>query len=230
MNSNYLKLVNDVCLRLNEEQLTESNFQSSLGIHASIKTFVRDAVTTIMQAEAQWPFAAIEHTIKLDLGTTEYAWPENFDSVDWQSFFLIPNIEESRNGYQLRPIQKEEWYKRGRARDSELLPKGINLPTHVFETHGNGFGISPNPDKEYTLKYRYWRVPKILKEWDDECPLPMHYDYLVLACGMMLMSMFLDNTERATFWEAQYIKYLKDAKRKLMGNNFKEVNDTRVNF
>lgn len=230
MNSNYLKLVNDVCLRLNEETLTESNFQSVSGIHASIKTFVRDAVTTILQSEARWPFAAIEHTVKLDLGTTEYSWPENFDSVDWNSFFLVPDIENNRSGFQLQPLQKEQWYKYGRERDSHLLPKGTNVPRYVFETHGNGFGISPNPDKEYTLKYRYWRVPKILDAWNDESPIPTHYDYLVTACSMMYLSMFLDNTERATFWEAQYKSYLKDAKRKMMGNNYQFVFDTRVNY
>lgn len=228
MNSTYLELVNRVCQRLNEQELTESNFRSVAGIHSTIRESVADAIETIIQEENKWPFMAVEHTIKLDPGTAEYAWPENFDAVDWESFFLIPNEENSLKGYHLAPTQKDRWYRYGREIDSRHLPEGVDKPTHVFQTHGLGFGLYPNPDKAYILKYRYWRTPKRLYNYNDECPIPSQYEYIIIACTLMLMSMFHDNLDQAGFWREKYTNYLKNVQRKYLNPDFKEMYDGRL--
>lgn len=228
--STFLELVNRVCERLNEEKITESEFPSVVGIHASIKNAVRDGVTTLLQQEAKWPFAAIEHSIKLDNGTEEYAWPENFDTVDWNSFFIYNDYDNSLYGSPLGVIQTEEWQQRGRRPGSINLPKGTGLPRYVFATHGNGFGLSPNPDQEYVLRYRYWRIPKILENFDDEVPIPRQFEHVVMSVSLMIMYSFLDNTERATFWENRYNIELKSMKRTLLSRNLHSVHDRRVNY
>lgn len=229
-NSTYLELVNRLCERLNEEKIGESEFNSVVGIHASIKNAIRDGVTNLLQEEAQWPFTAVEHTIKLDIGTEEYAWPQDFDSVDWNSFFVYNDYDNSLYGSPLGVIQKEQWQQRGRRPGSINLPKGTGIPRYVFATHGNGFGLSPNPDQNYTLRYRYFRVAPILENYDDEVPIPRQYEHAILAVSLMNMYSFLDNTERAQFWENRYKSDLKAMKRALLSRNLHSVHDRRVNF
>ena len=225
MSATYIQLVNRICVRINETTLEEHQFNGAKNIHNTIKNSVADAVHMILQEERAWPFLAIEQTLTLDKGSVEYAWPDEFDTVDWNSFIVK---WDDQNWMPLKPIQKEEWYARGRWSDRMYLPEGNDLPRMVFGTHGNGFGVSPNPDKDYVLKYRYWRTTQRMENAGDECRIPQQYEYVITAASLSLMYSFLDNTERASFWDAKYKEGLKAMKRTLLGTNYKAMIDGRV--
>lgn len=224
-NSTFLELVNRVCERINETTLSEAEFGSVKNIHATIKNSVSEAVFIILQSSGNWPFLAIEQTIKLSPGTNEYAWPTDFDRVDWDSFVLK---DRQGNWRTLKPEQKEFWNFSWRPQDLDSLPKGLNTPTRVFSTHGNGFGIHPNPDEPYELKYRYWRTVDPLRNANDECRIPYQYEHVIVSCALMLMYSFLDNESRAAFWDDRYREYKKNMERTLLGNNYQHFYDGRI--
>lgn len=91
MATTYLQLVNRVLNRLNEVNLTSSNFASITGVHATVKDAVNDSIKAIHAAAQEWPFlySAISQT--LTSGTNEYA--HSRDLVDWDSFkILMPEL------------------------------------------------------------------------------------------------------------------------------------------
>ena len=51
----FLGLVNDVNRRLNEVELTSSNFSSATGFYSQIKDSVNSSIRYINQSEFKWP-------------------------------------------------------------------------------------------------------------------------------------------------------------------------------
>jgi hypothetical protein len=56
----YLGLVNDVNRRLNEVELTSSNFAAATGEYSMIKDAVNSAIRYLNQHEYEWPFNHVE--------------------------------------------------------------------------------------------------------------------------------------------------------------------------
>jgi hypothetical protein len=59
---NYLGLTNDVCRRLNEVELSASNFTSTTGFYSFAKDAVNSAIRHINQEEFEWPWNHVEET------------------------------------------------------------------------------------------------------------------------------------------------------------------------
>ena len=57
---NYLGLVNDINRRLNEVELTESNFAATTGFYSFAKDAVNASIRHINQEEFEWPFNHVE--------------------------------------------------------------------------------------------------------------------------------------------------------------------------
>jgi len=74
---NYLGLTNDVALRLNETQLTSSNFATSTGFYASIKEAVNSSIRHVNQAHFFWPYNHADQTDTLTGGVSRYALPKS---------------------------------------------------------------------------------------------------------------------------------------------------------
>lgn len=223
-NTTYLQAVNNVLIRINEVQLTSANFNSVIGVHAMVKTGVINAIDKINQTESvKWPFYAVEQTVTLVAGTQEYAWPDNFQSVDWKSFQIQKDDTIGNRNKFLTSIEREQWYRYLRDSDYDARPDGLNIPDYVFSTHGRGFGLSPSPKEAYTLKYRYFKNPVRPTLYSDEVPTPPEFDYVLEAGGLYQAYIFYDNNERATLMKQDRDDGIKDMVRVLIGNNFENV-------
>ena len=53
---NYLDIVNEVGRRLNEAELTSTNFSTAKGFHATIKDAVNSSIHDINQYYLYWPY------------------------------------------------------------------------------------------------------------------------------------------------------------------------------
>lgn len=229
MGTTFMELTNKALRKINEVPLTDTSFTAPRGIHAVAKDAVLDIVSTINQEEPYWPFYAYEHTMALSPGIQEYSWPTDFVSADWISFMITNDETLGVNAKHLRVIEKEEWYERHRVNDMDAAPAGLNIPDFVWGTHGLGFGIGPSPDREYTIKFRYWKNPVVMASYSDECPLPPEFDYVIQAGVLKELYSFLDNEERAVAWEARFKDGIKTMKRNLIGDNYHYAWDGRVN-
>ena len=85
---NYLGLVNDVNRRINEVELTSSNFSAAIGSYSAIKDAVNSAIRYINQHEFQWPFNHVDQEETIIAGTVRYAFPADCKTLDLNSFRL----------------------------------------------------------------------------------------------------------------------------------------------
>ncbi len=83
----YLDLTNEVIARMNEVELTASNFVTGArGFQIQCKNAVNDAINYINQREYGWPFSHATKTVTLVNGQTRYSIPATATHVDYETF------------------------------------------------------------------------------------------------------------------------------------------------
>ena len=81
----YLGLVNDVNKRLNEVELTSSNFASSIGEYAMVKDAINVAIRQINQYEFSYPFNSAINVSTVTPGVAKYTIPTNTKHIDYKT-------------------------------------------------------------------------------------------------------------------------------------------------
>ena len=229
MPSTYLDLCNTVLRRLNEVEISASEFDNVRGVQALAKDSIKTAVSKINQAEFEWPFNAAEHTQLLVQGQEEYVWPDAFKVADWNSFQIQKNDSLNTGFKTLKLIERDEWYARHRDEDYDSGIYGRGVPDYVFASHGNGFGVSPSPNAAYSVRFRYYLNYADLTAFNDQTRIPTSFDSVVVDGALYHLYMFKDNTEAAQAAFMSFENGLKDLQT-LYINNYEYVRDTRVNF
>jgi len=226
MPSTYISLCNQALRRLNEVEIADADFASVRGVQALVKDSIKSAVAQINQAEFGWPFNAASHTQVLVAGQSEYSWPNFFKIADYNSFQVIPNAVNT-SYRSLGFIDRDEWYKDHRDLDFAAGSTGRGLPTHVFTSHGNGFGVTPSPDKAYSMTFKYFLNYADINAFDDVTRIPESYDSILVDGALYHMYMFKDNLEAA---QASYMVFEQGIKnlQSLYINDYEYVRDTRI--
>lgn len=225
--STYLQLTNKVLRRLNEVELTDTNFNVARGLQSTVKDAVNDSISAIQTRIPQLNYMAYEHSQDLEQGTTEYAWPDGFTKVDWKSFLVVNDGTLNTSSYFLEYINRDQWYENLKDADEDAGSDGISKPTYVFETHGNGFGVSPSPDEDYLIKFRYWKFPTALSAHGDTTNIDSKFDYVIVAGALFHMYRFRDNDNRLVASQQEFKDGLREMERVLVPKNL-YMTDTRV--
>ena len=229
MPSTYIDLCNQTLRRLNEVEIAEADFGSVRGVHALVKDAVKAAVAKINQAEFGWPFNAAEHTDTLVVGQAEYSWPQYLKVADWNSFQIQADDNLGAGFKTLKVIEQDEWYSTYRDADYTAGSAGRDVPEFVFPSHGNGYGVSPSPNKAYTLKFRYFLNYSDLVTASDITRIPTSYDTVLIDGALYHMYLFKDNMESAQLSSIAFEKGVKELQT-LYINNTVSISDTRVKF
>lgn len=229
MPSTFIDLTNQLLRRLNEVEIAFPDFDSARGVQALAKDAIRNAIQKINHTEYEWPFNAAEHSITLEQGREEYSWPVFYKTADWNSFQIIKN-EELGVGYKtLKFIDRDTWYKNYRDDDYEAGSTGIDVPDYVFPSHGNGYGVSPSPDKPYELRFRYYLNNAVLAAPNDTSRIPEIYDNVIIEGALYYLYMFRDNAEAANIAATVFEQGVKEM-RTLLINKYEKIADTRVRY
>tara|TARA_B100000035_G_scaffold68160_1_gene55701 strand:- start:8772 stop:9461 length:690 start_codon:yes stop_codon:yes gene_type:complete len=229
MSSSFLDLTNKTLRRLNEVEISQSDFGSVRGVQALAKDAIRAAVAKINQAEFEWPFNAAEHSQTLAVGQEEYSWPAYFKTVDWNSFQLQKDFSLGVDYTRLDFISRDVWYEDYRDEDYSAGSAGRSHPTKVFPGHGMGFGVTPAPDQAYTLKFRYYMNYADLVNHDDISRIPTAFEDVVIDGALHHMYMFRDNMDAAQLTQVSFLQGIKEMQ-SLLINKFHSVTDTRVKY
>lgn len=224
----YLEIVNKLVRRVNEVEVLEDQFASVIGVQAFIKDGIIDTLDMIFQHKYKWPFLAVQQTQVLTIGDQQYPWPTDFLSVDWNSFQVLKDPALGINDKALKPIQREEWYSLYRDQDFDAGSDGRNIPQFVFSDHGFGWGLTPSPDKAYTINYKYFKNPVRPVLATDVIALPQEYEYLLMHGGLQLAYLFYDNNERSEISKKNKEEGFADMVNTLLGNNMEHMYDGRV--
>lgn len=202
--STFLTLTNKVLERINEVQLTSSNFSSASSVQAYAKQAVNDSIREINQKERQWPFNYTSGSQTCTAGTNLYTLPSGYKDVDIDTFFLerAENLGTDNldlEGRWLRPILYEEWTRYHRRDDewvsANLSDAGTRIPELVFLTFNDKFGVTPNPTEAFVIKFNYWAAPAELSAHDDTTTIPTRFDRVIVEGAMEKMNLFKDNSE-----------------------------------
>lgn len=229
MPSTYIALCNQVLRRLNEVEISEADFGSVRGVQALVKDAVKSAVAKINQAEFGWPFNAAEETDTLIVGQEEYTWPQYFKVADWNSFQIQANDSQNIGYKTLKHIDRDEWYSKYRDDDYAAGSAGRGVPEFIFAGHGNGYGVSPSPNKAYTLKFRYYMNYADITNATDVTRIPESYDTVIIDGAIYHMYMFKDNLEAAQGAFIAFERGIKDLQT-LYINDDVYIRDTRIKY
>tara|TARA_R110001592_G_C13061221_1_gene741004 strand:+ start:384 stop:1073 length:690 start_codon:yes stop_codon:yes gene_type:complete len=229
MPSTYISLCNQVARRLNEVEIVDGDFATATGVQSVIKDAVKASVAKLNQMEFEWPFNAAEETDTLVVGQEEYTWPTFYKVADWNSFQIQADATLGTRFTGLTFIERDEYYKKYRDIDHTSGTTGITVPQYVFPAHGNGYGVSPSPDKAYSLKFRYFMNHSDITNFDDVTRIPETYDTVLVDGALYHLYIFKSNMEAAQAAFLAYEKGVKDLQ-SLYINNYSSVRDTRINF
>ena len=109
MAESYLTLTNKVLARLNEVQLTSSNFSNARGIQVQAQNAVNESVRYINQKEFQYPFNHSTKTETLVPGTVRYTIPTTAKTVDYNTFRLVKDSDLGSSGGRLYVLNYNDY-------------------------------------------------------------------------------------------------------------------------
>ena len=116
------------------------------------------AIRMINQEEVEWPFNYNSHTETLVAEQSTYAYPSDVQRVDWESFHLAEDDALEVDPKHLEAITYDEWNRYNRAED-ERNNSGIRITDRVVQRPDLNWGVSPIPDRAYTISYDYYGFP-----------------------------------------------------------------------
>jgi hypothetical protein len=216
----YIGLVNDCAKRLNETELTSSNFSTATGFYPAIKEAVNSAIRHINQSHFAWSFNHNVEEIDLEAGVTRYALVENLKYVDFGSFRVQRN--ETLNlgeGRRLPQITYAEYLDKYIDQEYETDTSKGSAPRYIARTPNEEFAVVPMPNAEYTIEYEYYMEPVDLSLATDIPTIPERFRHIIVDGAMYYTYMFRDNIEMANLSQSKFDDGIKNM-RTLLVNEY----------
>jgi hypothetical protein len=224
----YLGLVNDICFRVNETPLTESNFVPAAGFYLTAKEAVNSAIRFINQHEFEWPFNHVLADETLSSGVIRYQYPLDAKTVDFESFRIKRDDTFGNTTSPLRKIDYEEYLEKGIDDEYNTSDTSIRqLPNCVFQTPDLGFGVYPAPDNDYGLVYEYYALPVDLILATDIPTIPAGFRHIIVDGAMYYTYFFRGDIETADRVWQRFEDGIKNM-RTLYINRYDKIRDTRI--
>ena len=224
----YIGLVNDVNRRLNEVELTSSNFATATGEYSMIKDAVNASIRFINQHEFEWPFNHVEEEEVLTPGIVRYASPSDSKVIDFDSFRIKRDDTLGNETKKLKLISYEEYLEKHVDVEYNTSTGIRQLPTYVFKSPDQEFGIVSPPDKAYKLVYEYYRLPVDLLNDTDVPSVPEQFRYVIVDGAMHFAYLFRGETQEAAVAQQRFEQEIKQM-RSLYINRYDYLRSTVVN-
>lgn len=224
----FLGLVNDVNARLNEVQLTSSNFSTATGFYQQAKEAVNASIRDINQSQFEWPFNHVEQEDTLTTGTVRYAFPTDMKSPDMDTFRIKRDDTLGNDTRKLRILSYEEYLEKFIDQEYNDSTGIQDIPEYVFRAPNNEFGVVPPPKEDYTLVYEYFRFPVDLVNATDVPNIPERFRHVVVDGAMYYAYLFRVNTQDAVLSKQKFDEGIKNM-RTLLVNRTEYVRSTAIN-
>ena len=200
---NYLGLVNQINRRLNEVELTSSNFATATGFYGQAKDAVNASIRHINQTEYNWPF---NHVTQEDVVT---AHTVRYDTR------------------KLKILSYEEYLEKYIQYEYDADNGSSSFPTFVFRTPSQEYGLVPPPDKAYTVIYEYYRIPVDMENHDDVPAIPERFMHVITDGAMHYAYLFRGNSQDALIAKEKFEEGIKNM-RSLLINRYDYVRSTLI--
>tara|TARA_R100000951_G_scaffold78573_1_gene66343 strand:+ start:2381 stop:3103 length:723 start_codon:yes stop_codon:yes gene_type:complete len=192
----FLELVNEVNRRLNEVELTTSNFASSSGFYAHAKDAVNASIRYINQSEFEWPFNHNLQTLTLTANQSRYAFPADTKVINFDSFRIREDATIGNATTKLSSITYEEYLDKYVGQEYNST-SGQGVPVNVVQAPSLEFVLTPEPDKAYELIYEYYNFSADLVLNTDTTIIPDRFKHVITDGAMHYAYLFRGNTQDA---------------------------------
>ena len=226
---NYLELVNDLNRRVNETELSSSNFADATGFYNTAKDAINSSIRLLNQEQFQWPFNYLEQEDVLTAGDMRYDIPYNAKTIDYNTFRIKRNATLGNATVRLKIMDYEEYL--SKYVDSEYNEDTSirKIPTHVIRAPGNQYIVYPSPDKDYELIYEMYSLPVDLILHSDVPSAPEAYRHIIVDGAMYYIQTFRNDNQSAQMSLQKFTEGVKNMK-SIYINRFEYLYSTRVSF
>lgn len=225
---NFLGLVNDVCAKLNETQLTSSNFSTSLGIYENMKDSVNAAIRDINQMDFEWPFNHVQQEDTLAAGDFRVPLPLDCKTVDWDSFKILRDDTIGNVTKKLKLISYEKHQDLFLDNEYNTATSIRGIPLYVARTPSQEYIFDKPLDAAYTVGYEYYRLQVDLENYQDVPMVPESFRHIIVEGAMYHMELFRADKEAALIHSEKFKSQIKDMKR-IYTTRIPHIIDTRIN-
>jgi len=208
---NFLGLVNAINRRLNEVELTASNFATATGFYSQAKDAVNASIRYLNQSEYFWAF---NHTTKeqtLTANTSRYAFPTDAKIINFNSFRIKENTTLGNATTRITEIAYEDYLDK-HVEQEYSSSVGQGVPTRVAQAPDLEYIMTPEPDKAYELVYEYYTFPTDLSAATDAPTIPERFQHVIVDGAMHYGYLFRGNTQDAMVMKQKFdegIKYMR---------------------
>lgn len=225
---NYLNLVNDLSRRVNETELTSSNFPTATGYYNTAKDAVNSSIRLLNQEAFQWPFNFTEQEDTLTAGDLRYDIPTNAKTLDYNTFRIKRNSTFGNETTLLKVMDYEEYLSKYVDDEYNTSDTGIRaLPRYIIRAPGNQYIVYPSPDQDYELIYEFYSLPVDLILYSDVPDVPEAYRHIITDGAMYYIQIFRNDNQSASMSLDKFKEGIKNM-RAIYINRFEYVYDTRV--
>ena len=228
MATTFITLVNDTLRRLNEVELTSTDFPTATGFRALVKDAVNASLQEISQKEFEFPFNHTTGTLTLVAGTSQYTLATDLKVADWDSFRINYDSTNNFSARVLKLLNYDSYNRRYFERDSEADTGDRDQPIYVYRTLDTKAGFTPIPDAAYSVSYDYFAYATDLSASTDTMTVPDAFKHVVLDGALYHCFIFRDNSQQAGIAKAKFDEGI-ERMRTLLINRFVDVRDTRGN-
>ena len=224
---NYLGLVNDINRRLNEVELSESNFAETTGFYSFAKDAVNASIRHINQEEFEWPFNHVEAEEQLSVGTVRYSLPYDCKTVNMNSFRIKRNDTLNVETIKLKVLNYEEYLDKYADSEYNSNTSTFSKPRFIVRTPSNELIVYPAPDKAYELVYEYYILGFDLELPTDVPYIPEQYKYVIVDGAMYYVYFFRSDLQSAQLALDKFTQGIRQL-RSININRTEYIRDTRV--
>jgi len=225
---NYLGLVNEVNRRLNEVELSSSNFATASGFYNTAKDAVNASLRHINHEEYNWPWNHVLEEETLTTGVTRYDYPSDAKLIDMNSFRIKKDTTLNVSTTKLKQMDYQEYLDKFVDYEYNSGSDMRTLPRHVVRAPSQEFIVLPTPDKDYEMVYEYYRNPVTLELHDDVPNVPLEFKHIIVDGAMFYAYQFRGDTQASQIAQGKFetgVKYM----RSLYINRYDYVRSTALN-
>ena len=223
---NFLGLVNDINRRVNEVQLTATNFSAATGFYDLGKDAVNSAIRYINQSEYEWPFNHVTQEDVLTVNTARYPFPDDAKTINFRTFRIREDSTLNNSTVKLRELAYNEYLERYVDQEYKDNPTQ-GVPRHTTYAPSLEYIVEPVPDKAYTLVYEYYRIAVELLNATDVPNVPERFRHIIIDGAMHYAYLFRGNSQDAIIAKEKFDEGIKHM-RSLLINNYTYVRSSMI--
>ena len=218
---NFLGLVNDVNRRVNEVELTSSNFEGAKSFYYLAKDAVNSSIRYINQSEYEWPFNHVTQEDVLTVDTGRYPFPDDAKTINFKTFRIKEDSTLGNSTVKLKELSYNEYLDMYVDQEYKSDPvKGVPRP--IVCAPSLEYIVEAVPDKAYTLVYEYYRIAVELLNATDVPNVPERFRHIIIDGAMHYAYLFRGNSQDAMIAKEKFEEGIKHM-RSLLINNYTYV-------